>query len=299
MDRLDELDVLVAILDAGSLNGAARKLRRSASAVTRALGALEARVGARLVERTTRRLAPTDAGLRMGELARRMLADYDQALHADEQAPLRGKLRITAPYVFGRKHVTPAVIEFLDLHPGVQIELVLNDRNVDLIEQGLDLAVRIGPLPDTGMVARPVGTVRPVIVASPAYVARAGMPLTPHELVRHDVVFSSAASRAQEWRFRVEGQDLAVKLDARLSVNDVDAVLMAVLAGRGIGRALSYQVAEHLAEGRLLRLLQAYEPAPLPVQLLMQSARYRTPRLRACVDFLVQRLGALPVLQQA
>lgn len=297
MDRFDELQVFVAILDAASLSGAARRLRRSAPAVTRALAALEARVGVRLIERTTRKLAPTDAGLRLGEMARRVLADYDNAVGEEEHGPLRGKLRITAPHVFGRRHLTPAVLAFLDLHPALQIEMVFNDRNIDLIEHGVDLALRIGSLPDTSMVARRVGTVGRVIVASPAYLARSGTPRSPHELGEHDVIFSSAASNVAEWRFRQEGRDVSVKLDPRLTVNEIDAVIMAVLAGRGIGRALSYQVADQLADGSLVRLLQDYEPPATPVQLVMQSGCYLPARLRACVDFLAQRLGALPVLQ--
>lgn len=296
MDRLDELQVFVAILDAGSLNGAARRLRRSPPAVTRALTALEDRVGLRLVERTTRRLAPTEAGLRLAEMARRVLADYDDAVREEEGAPLRGKLRITAPHVFGRRHVTPAVIAFLDLHPDLQVELVFNDRNIDLIEHGIDLAVRIGPLADTGMMARQVGQVRRILVASPAYVAARGAPATPYELERHDVIFNAGPANATEWRFRHGGKELPVRLSPRLSVNEIDAILMAVVAGRGIGRPLSYQVAPHLADGTLVRLLRDYEPAPLPVNLLVPSARHMAPRLRACFDFLAAQLAALDVI---
>ncbi len=296
MDRFDELEVFIAILDAGSLSGAARRLRRSAPAVTRALAALEDRVGARLVERTTRRLAPTDAGLRLAETARRLLADYRDAVREDDGAELRGKLRITAPHVFGRRHVTPAIIEFLDLHPALQVEMVFHDRNLDLIEHGIDLAVRIGPLPDTGMVARKVGQVRRVLVASPAYLARRGAPATPLELEAHDVIYNAGHGNGTEWRFRDQERDLVVRLYPRLSVNEIDAILMAVLAGRGIGRPLSYQVADQLASGALQRILVAYEPEPLPVQLLVPSARHMPPRLRACFDFLVEKLSALPVL---
>lgn len=296
MDRFDELEVFVAILDAGSLSGAARRLRRSAPAVTRALAALEDRVGARLLERTTRRLAPTQAGLRLAETARRVLADYQDAVREDDSAELRGKLRITAPHVFGRRHVTPAIIDFLDLHPALQVEMVFNDRNLDLIEHGIDLALRIGALPDTGMVARKVGQVTPILVASPDYLARRGVPDTPLALEGHDVIFNAVRGNSTEWRFRDNGRELAVRLAPRLSVNEVDAMLMAVLAGRGIGRPLSYQVADQLASGALLRILAPYEPAALPVQLLVPSARHMPPRLRACFDFLVERLSALPVI---
>lgn len=298
MDRFDELQIFVAILDAGGLSAAARRLRRSAPAVTRALAALEERVGARLVERTTRRLAPTDAGLRLAEMARRVLADYDDAVREDDQGPLRGRLRITVPTVFGRRHVAPAMIDFLDLHPALQVELVFNDRNLDMIEHGLDLAVRIGALPDTGMMARQVGQVRRVLVASPAYLARRGSPSSPRELDAHDIIFSEQR-RGTEWRFAEgDGRECTVRLAPRLIVNEIDTMLLAVLAGRGIGRPLSYQVAEQLADGTLVRLLPEYELAPLPVQLLVPSARHMAPRLRACIEFLAQRLAALPVLDR-
>ncbi|MDQ1832744.1 LysR family transcriptional regulator [Massilia scottii] len=300
MDRFDELQIFVAILDAGSLSGAARRLRRSAPAVTRALAALEERVGARLVERTTRRLAPTEAGLRLAEMARRVLADYDDAVREDGDGPLRGRLRITVPAVFGRRHVAPAMIDFLDRHPALRVELVFNDRNLDMIEHGLDLAVRIGPLPDTGMMARQVGQVRRMLVASPAYLARRGTPSSPRELDAHDIIFSEQRT-ATEWRFleagRDDGREFAVRLAPRLIVNEIDTMLLAVQAGRGIGRPLSYQVAEQLAAGTLVRLLPESEPAPLPVQLLVPSARHMAPRLRACIDFLATHLTALPVLQ--
>jgi len=296
MDRLDELQIFIAILDAGSLNGAARRLRRSAPAVTRALAALEDRVGLRLVERTTRKLAPTEAGLRLAEMARRVVADYDDAVREDAGAPLRGKLRVTAPHVFGRRHVTPAIIAFLDQHPALQVDMVFNDRNLDLIEHGIDLAVRIGPLPDTGMVARKIGQVRRVLVASPAYLAARGTPHTPAELERHDVIFNAGHGTTTEWRFGDGAREQVIKLNPRLSVNEIDAILMAVLAGRGIGRPLSYQVAEQLEAGTLVRLLRDYEPAPLPVQLLVPSARHMPPRLRACFDFLATHLAALTVI---
>lgn len=296
MDRLDELQIFIAILDAGSLNGAARRLRRSAPAVTRALAALEDRVGLRLVERTTRKLAPTEAGLRLADMARRVVADYDDAVREDVGAPLRGKLRVTAPHVFGRRHVTPAIIAFLDQHPALQVDMVFNDRNLDLIEHGIDLAVRIGPLPDTGMVARKIGQVRRVLVASPAYLAAHGTPRTPAELDQHDVIFNAGHGTTTEWRFRDGAREQVIKLNPRLSVNEIDAILMAVLAGRGIGRPLSYQVAEQLETGTLVRLLREYELAPLPVQLLVPSARHMPPRLRACFDFLAAHLAALAVI---
>ncbi|MES2315919.1 MAG: LysR family transcriptional regulator [Pseudomonadota bacterium] len=297
MDRFDELQIFIAILDAGSLSGAARRLQRSPPAVTRALEALEERVGVRLIERTTRRLAPTEAGIRLAESARRVLADYEDALNEEESGPLRGRLRISAPHVFGRRHVTPAIIAFLDLHPALQVDMVFNDRNVDLIEQRIDLAVRIGALPDTGMVARRVGQVKRILVASPAYLARRGTPATPMELEQHDVIFNAGVAVNTEWRFLQDGHELVIKLNPRLSVNEIDAILMAVVAGRGIGRPLSYQVAEQLADGTLVRILPQYEPAALPVNLLVSGRRHMPPRLRACFDYLAEHLPQLSVIK--
>ena len=296
MDRIDELQIFIAILDAGSLSGAARRLQRSAPAVTRALEALEDRVGVRLIERTTRRLAATEAGTRLADTARRVLADYEDAVHEEEGGPLRGKLRITAPHVFGRRHVTPAIIAFLDLHPALQVEMVFNDRNMDLIEHRIDLAVRIGELPDTGMVARRVGQVRRVLVASPAYLARRGAPASPDELDQHDVIYNSGVTSNSEWRFLHDGRELVVRLNPRLSVNEIDAILMAVLAGRGIGRPLSYQAADQIADGTLVRILPDYEPAPIPVHLLVNGTRHMPPRLRACFDYLAEHLPKLSVI---
>jgi DNA-binding transcriptional LysR family regulator len=231
-------------------------------------------------------------------MARRVVADYDDAVREDDGAPLRGKLRVTAPHVFGRRHVTPAIIAFLDQHPALQVEMVFNDRNLDLIEHGIDLALRIGPLPDTGMVARKVGQVRRIVVASPAYLAARGTPASPAELEQHDVIFNAGHGNSTEWRFGKGGKEQVIKLNPRLSVNEIDAILMAVLAGRGIARPLSYQVADQLAAGTLVRLLRDDEPAALPVQLLVPSARHMAPRLRACFDFLAANLARLSVIAE-
>jgi DNA-binding transcriptional LysR family regulator len=284
MDRLDELSVFVAIVEAGSLVGAARRLRRSPPAVTRALADLENRIGLRLVERTTRRLAPTEAGVELAEGARTLLSDYDAALLGAAQAPVRGVLRITAPVQFGRRHVAPIVSAFLNEYPEVSVELSLNDRNLDLIEEGLDLAVRIGPLADSSLVARQIASVRRVVVASPAYLAAHGTPRVPTDLAAHDTIFGRARSPAREWRFGPPPRGAIVRLAPRLLVDDVEAQLQAAQAGRGIARPLSYQVTEHLADGSLIRLLKEFEPEPLPVHLVTVSRSLLAPKLRAFLD---------------
>lgn len=297
MDRLDELAVFVAVLEAGSLAAAARRLGRSAPAVTRILSALEARVGARLIERTTRKLAPTEAGRRLADEARRVLSAYEAAIAPEEAGVLRGTLRITAPLVFGRRHVTPVVSSFLEAHPELAVELTLHDRNLDLIEEGLDVAVRIGVLADSGLIVRKVGEVRRVLVAAPAYLARFGAPRRPADLAAHRTICSTARGLPPEWRFGGPGKGVLVRLKPRLSINEIDAVLTAVRDGHGLTHALSYQVAEDLAAGRLVRLLKAFEPPPLPVQLVTPSARHMPAKTRAFLDHAAARLAGLPVLQ--
>jgi DNA-binding transcriptional LysR family regulator len=292
MDRLDELAIFVAIVEAGSLAGAARRLRRSPPAVTRALHTLEARSGERLVERTTRRLATTAAGYRLAEHARTLLADYEGALAGGHnERSVGGLLRLTAPVQFGRRYVAPLVASFLDAYPAVRVELVLNDRNLDLIEEGLDMALRIGPLADSSLVARKVGAVRRVVVASPDYLARHGLPRTPADLAQHDAIFGMARAPTREWRFGRAPRGTAVRLLPRLLVDDVDTQIQAAEAGRGIVRLLSYQVADGLAAGTLVRLLAEYEPGPLAVHLVTLGRAPALSKVRAFLDHAAEPLA--------
>lgn len=301
MDRLDELAVLVAILDSGSLAAAARRLHRSAPAVTRALATLEARLGARLIERTTRRLTPTETGRRFGADARRALAAYGDAFRPTAEATPRGMLRITAPVIFGRRHVTPVVAGFLAAHPEMQADLLLADRNLDLLEEELDVALRIGT-PEIRQTAaggpspQRLGEVRRVVVASPAYLLEHGEPGVPATLARHTVVHVAGWPIPPEWRFRVGQREAVVRLTPRLTVNEIEAALVAVRAGHGITRVLSYQVAEDFASGALVRLLRAYEPAALPVSLVAASTKPPL-RVRAFLEYAVPLLAALSVVQ--
>jgi len=287
MDRLDELQVFLAILDTGSMAAAAHKLRRSASSVTRVLAALEERIGARLFERSTRRLTATSEGLNLAEGARRVLADYDAAIRAPDSAAPRGLLRVTAPMVFGRRHLAPVVTRFLMRHPGIQVDLVLADRNVDLIDSGIDVALRIGTLDDSGLVARPLGTVQRVTLASPAYLAQRGEPRTPEELAGHELILGTAVRGVAEWRYRTGEREQVLRFTPRLQMNDVEAVLHAAREGFGIARAFSYQAAPDLEAGSLRRLLSDYEAEPVPVQLVFPSARHMAPRVRAFIEFAV------------
>ncbi|MDF7650220.1 LysR family transcriptional regulator [Pantoea sp. Acro-805] len=288
MDRFEELQVFVAVIQQGSMAGAARILQRSPPVITRTLSALETRFGTTLIERTTRQLAPTEAGWQLFEQAQQLLSDYQHAMDSAHHSGLQGLLRITAPVPFGRRHVMPLVNAFLQQHPEMQIEVVLSDSYQDLIENGLDIALRIGELQDSSMVARKVGSVRSTLVASPDYLKRAGVPSHPADLHQHAVITSLRHTR--EWRF---AQDLRVRILPRLRVNDIESQLETLRGGQGIGRLLSYQVMDDLQDGKLIRLLPEWEPAPLPVQLVTQRVKNMTPKVRQFWDFALDQLPSL------
>jgi len=293
MDRLSELSVLLAVIDCGSLAAAARRLRKSPAAVTRALAALEMRVGTRLIERSTRSLAVTDAGRAFAERARVLIGEYEAAVGASAGTALRGLLRVTAPLQFGRRHLAPLVIGFLESNPEMKIELVLNDHNLDLIEDGIDVALRIGPLSDSALIARRIGEVRRVLVASPGYLRKRGTPKKPADLATHDTIAGIARSEPSEWRFGSASRPIVVRLSPRLLVNETEARLVATRAGQGITRVLSYQVAEEVRAGSLIRVLKAFEPPPLPINLLAPSGAHKTAKVAAFFAYAAQRLARL------
>lgn len=299
MDRLDDLALYLSIVDSGSLAGAARRLRRSPPSVTRRLGELERRLGVRLLERNTRRLALTDAGRRLAAHARTLLADYEDAMRdtAGEAAAPRGLLRLSAPLLFGRRHLAPVVLTYLAAYPDVSASLSLDDRPVDLIEEGIDVALRIAHLDDSSLIARRVGTVRRVFVASPRYLDRMGTPKRPEDLADHEIVLFVNQANSADWRFvdRRKGE-LTVRVRARFQINRAEAAIAAARDGQGILSVLSYQVATELAEGSLVRLLQPFERPPIPVQLVVPTARLMPPRVRTFLDFALPRLSKLAVL---
>lgn len=290
MDRIDELRLFLDVASRRSFSQAARAARRSPQAVTRAVASLEERVGTRLLHRTTRSVSLTSDGERFVEAARRTLAQLDEldAL-ASPSAPLRGPLSITASVLFGQLHVLPVVADFLALHPQLDVRLTLLDRVVSLAEEGIDAAARIGPLPDSSLRARAVGHVRSVVVASPAYLDRAGgAPRTPDALARHTcIAYVGTTPIADRWSFA----SAAVRVRPRLTVNTGQAAIDASLAGLGIARVYSYQVADHVTAGRLRVLLRAHEPPPSPVHLVhLPGAQSRT--TTCFLDFAADRLRA-------
>lgn len=287
MGRLEELEVFVAIAELGSLVGAARRTGRSAPAVTRILRGLEARLGVRLIERTTRSLALTDVGSRLAASASRILGELGEAeAEAIGEAVVPcGRLRISAPLVFGRTLLAPIVLEYLDAYPQVAVDLSLNDRIVDLVEEGFDLALRIGTLSGSSQIRKQVGVVWSVLVASPAYLARAGTPSTSADLSTHRFIAFGRLAQAAEPRPHGAAQP-------RLSVDQAETAIAAALAGRGVLQTLSYQVAEHIEAGRLVRLLPQVELPAVPVQFVFPAARLMPPRTRAFVDMAARRLTA-------
>ncbi len=296
MDRLAELEIFIAIVEAGSLAAAARRLRRSPPAVTRILAELEARVGVTLIERTTRASAPTDAGRQLAAHARALLAGYRDAIGdvAGEAAEPRGPIRLTAPLVFGREHVAPAVAIFLARYPDVTIDFTLADRIVDLQDEHVDLAVRIGAVTDPGLVVRRVGQVSHMIVASPAYLRRHGTPARPQDLGDHKAIQHTSQGLHAPWVLR---DGISVRVTAQYAVNQADVAIAAGRAGQGLVRALSYQVDADLRRGRLVRVLSAFEPDPMPVSVVWPESRRAIRRVRLLADHLAAALQPLAVLR--
>jgi DNA-binding transcriptional LysR family regulator len=292
MDRAEALAVFVEVAERRSFVAAARRFRRSPTAVTRAIGELERRLGVRLLNRTTRAVNLTEAGDRFLAGARRVLADLEEierAAAGEGTAP-RGQLRITAPILFGRLHVLPIVTEFLGRFPDVSVALSLLDRPVDLVEEGLDVAVRIGPLAETSAVATRVGAVRRILVASPAYLTQHGTPRALADLGQHAVVAFSGVAGVEQWVFRDAAGEEGIAIRPRLVVTTAEAALDAVKSGWGITRVLSYQAADDIARGSLLRLLPTHEGDELPIHLVHPGGRHPPPKLRAFVDFARPRL---------
>ncbi|TLG71425.1 LysR family transcriptional regulator [Methylocystis sp. B8] len=294
MDRLHELEVFVAVADAGSFAKAGTRLRLSPPAVTRAISALEERLGARVFTRTTRSLTVTDVGQRFLESARRILTDLDSAEKeaVGETAVPHGHLTLTASVTFGRSALAPVVCAFLNEHPRVTVSVLLLNRIANLIEEGIDLAVRIGPLPDSSLVAKKIGTVRRMLVASPDYLARRGVPLTPTDLRLHSMIAFTGLMPNREWRFLDGKRRNSISFVPRLEINDAVASIAAAEMGDGITVALSYMVAEQIRDGRLAPVLDSFTPPPVPVNLVYPQSRLVSAKLRAFIDFAAPRLRA-------
>ena len=295
MDRLDALAIFVAVADQGSFVGAARRLGRSPAAVTRAVAALEDRLAIRLLNRTTRAVALTDAGARYLESGRRLLAEFEDldAGAAGERAAPRGTLAVTAPILFGRMHVLPIALAFLRDHPAVDLRLLLLDRVVSLVDEGIDIGVRLGRLPDSAMRAIPAGSVGRAVYASPDYLARHGLPAVPQDLARHAcVAFTDGTGMADRWSFGRDAAACVVAIRPRLSVNTAEAAVEAAAAGLGVTRVISYQAAALEQAGRLTRILRDHEPPAMPIQLIHPAGRHLPAKVRLFADRAVAALRA-------
>jgi DNA-binding transcriptional LysR family regulator len=290
MDRIDAMQAFVAVADLRGFAPAARKLKLSPSAVTRLVAALEQRLGARLLQRTTRSLALTDAGTRYLERARRILADVEEAERAAESERTRpsGRLVVSAPVGFGRLHVSPVMSAYLRRYRDVTGELRLEDRIVNLVEDGIDLAVRIGHLADSSLVARQVGEMRRIVVASPAYLKRRGEPKSPEAIATHDTIQFGASALTADWRFVKDGQEIRIEVAPRLVTNSADAAIHYAAQGGGLTRVLAYQAADAIKRGKLRIVLDAFAQPVLPIHIVYPTSRLLSAKVRTFIDLVVE-----------
>lgn len=290
MDRFATLTAFVAVADHRGFAAAARALGISPPAVTRAVAALEQHLGISLFHRSTRAVSLTDEGATFLDRARRILADLREA----EQVAMglrsipRGQLYVTAPEMFGRLHVLPAINELLARHDGLSARMMLLDRNVRIVEEGIDVAVRIGTLPDSSLRVVPIGSVRQIVVASPDYLVRRGTPSEPGDLRNHACIVGNSFRLHHVWSFGPK-QETVVDITPRLTVNTVEATIAAAVDGLGFTHVLSYQVAEQITAGRLVEVLADSATPPLPVNLLYEAGRTAIPAVRAFVDAMRDR----------
>jgi DNA-binding transcriptional LysR family regulator len=288
MNRLDAMATFVTVCDAQGFAPAARRLGVSPSVVTRQVAALEEHLGVRLLHRTTRSIGLTDAGQRYLGRARRILGDLEEAEQSaqSERAEPQGKLSVAAPLLFGRLHVAPVLARFLRMYPRVTAELQLSDRNANLVEEGIDVAIRIGHLPDSQLIARRLGETRRIVVASPAYLERAGEPAHPADLARLDTIAFIGLDPMADWRFAENGGEVRVRVEPRYATNSGDAAIAYAIGGGGVTRVLGYQVREAVASGQLKEVLRAFSPPPLPIHAVYPSSRLLSSKVRAFVDLI-------------
>ncbi len=292
MDRFEAMTILLAAADTGSLSAASRQLRIPLATVSRRVSELEQHLKVRLLVRGNRKLTLTDAGRSFVTSCRRIMEDIAEAERSasGEYLTPRGELTISAPQVLGRTHAVPVIAEFLRLYPEIRVRVVLNDRIASLQEDHIDLALRVGELPDSSMIARRVGQIRPVLCASPAYLRGRRKPEKPADLEAHDCIAHEGLIAGTRWEFYSAGSSQFVPVPARLVVNTVEAAIAAAIAGAGVARVLSYQIDDLVKSGSLETLLEAYEPNPTPVSLVYMSQRDMPLKLRAFLDFALPRL---------
>jgi len=292
MDKLHLMSVFVGVAEEESFAGGARRLGISPPAVTRCIATLEARLGVRLLDRTTRYVRVTEAGQRYLDDARRIIAEVEEADDAvvGINAEPKGHLTITAPVLFGSIYVTPVIVEYLERYPEMKITALFLDRVVNLIEEGVDVGIRIGALADSSMKAMKVGSVRPVLCASPDYLKNYGEPKHPNELLQHKTIASSIVSPSVEWKFQENSVPLSIRTKPRLIVTTFDAAIQAARCGYGIARQMSYQISRHLASGDLKVILNKFELSPVPIHVIHREDRHKSARVRTFLDMMSERL---------
>ncbi len=294
MDRFDAIQTLLAAVDGGSLSAASRKLGMPLPTVSQKVSKLEAHLGAQLLVRTNRKLLLTEAGSAFVSAGRRLLEDLDNAERAaagEYQTP-RGELLVTASIMFGKLYVTPIVLAFLAAHPQVNVRVVLADHVIDLVENHVDVAIRIGRLPDSGLVAARVGSIHWVICASPAYLAAHGVPTAPEDLEQHRCIGFEGLQTYRIWPFGRDAGARSIAIRPRFSANTADAVIEAAVAGVGIARLTSYQAASAIRDGKLVSLLRNHAPEPLPVHLVHTGPPLLPLKMRSFIDFAIPLLRA-------
>ena len=292
MDQIHLMKVFVAVGELESFAAAARRLAISPAAVTRAVTALEEQLGVKLLLRTTRSVRLTEAGGRYLQDSRHILASIVEANEAAAgiNAAPKGDLAVTAPILFGKKFVMPCIVRYLQQYPEVDVSAYFLDRVVNLVEEGMDVAVRIGQLPDSGLKALRVGRMRRLLCASPEYLERHGTPRHPSELQKHEVIAAGTLSPRTDWRFGAIDDPTLIRMKPRLTVTSNDAAIAAASAGLGIARLLSYQVADEVAAGRLQVILAEYEEAPWPIHILHRESKYGSTKVRTFIDMLAEHL---------
>jgi DNA-binding transcriptional LysR family regulator len=296
MDRLTEMEAFVQVVDHGGFTDAARKLGLSKSAVSKHVSALEARLAVRLLNRTTRRVSPTEVGLAYYDRARSVLAEATEAdsMVTAMQATPRGSLRVSAPINLGIKQTSPAVARFLSDYPEVDIHMVLDDRYVELLAEGFDVAIRIGTLADSSLKAKKLAMARSIVAASPAYLAEMGRPQTIDDLGQHRLLHYSHLSTGNFWRLRApSGEERQIRVGGRLTVNNGEALLKAAEAGLGISQIPSFMIGDAVAAGRLVELLGDRPADPLGIFAVYPEGRFIQPKLRAFVDFMAEHFRGM------
>lgn len=296
MDVLTGMSIFVAVVENNSLAGAARHLNLSPSVVSKQLSALEDRLGVRLLNRTTRRVSLTEVGSAYFERCKRIIADVDEAEAAVSTAHSspRGLLKITAPSTFAHRHVAPHLPAFLDRFPEVQVQLLVADRLVDLVEEGMDLAIRIAQLKDSSLIARKLAPNHRKLVASPDYIEKWGMPARPEDLSDHALITLQPGAPINDWHFIVDGEERVVRARGLIATNHGDSILALALSGAGLAMLAAHVVGEYVQDGRLISVLDDMVSEDVPIYAVYPSNRHLSPKVRAFVDYLVEIYGPRP-----